>query len=128
MPFLDISSDSRLPSFYNVISAVGTQCPNQPNEVKLVQMMLQIIYDAPAGELKPDGMCGPKTQKWIRQFQSDMRRSGTPTSTDGRIDRARNQQGFGSISQTRYCIISLNEVAQACNPAAWFAIRSSLFM
>lgn len=128
MPFIDTCKSALIPTFYNVVHAVGSHCPNKMDDVKLVQLMLQIIYQPSADDLYVDGYCGPKTKKWIRKFQMDLLRSGTPTLVDERVDRARNHGAVGSISRTRYTIISLNEIVKTMDPAAWAEIRSALPM
>ena len=104
------------PFVYNVTMAVGKNCPNRRDDVKLVQFFLKRIYGNPANEarrppaqLKPleiDGFCGPTTMGWITFYQFDVARDGRAITTDDRIDRARS--AVSSISRTGYTINWLN--------------------
>lgn len=45
MGFIDTSSVAQPSVFYNVVHAVGKNCPNMGEDVKLVQYLLKILYD-----------------------------------------------------------------------------------
>ncbi|MDQ6785462.1 MAG: peptidoglycan-binding protein [Acidobacteriota bacterium] len=120
MGFVDTTPNPQLPWFYNLVHAVGKDCPNQSNDVKLVQYMLKRLYDIgitqtgiarvwqrPKGNLTVDGWCGDATRNWILKFQLDVRQSGYSVLADRRVDRARGHSN-GSISNTTYTIIWLN--------------------
>ena len=72
MGFIDSSDDPDLPVFYNVVHAVGVQCPNARDDVKLVQYLLTAFYDKalassgvysrPKGNMTVDGVCRPVTK------------------------------------------------------------------
>lgn len=46
MGFIDTSTSPDMPVFYNVVHAVGVNCPNPWDDTKLVQHLLKIFYDA----------------------------------------------------------------------------------
>ena len=98
----------RTPEFYNVVHAVGKNCPNRHDDVKLVQMLLQMFYNG-------SGFTVPKGSK----FQLDMRARAVLLTADQRINRVRNHQSMGVISGTRYGLIALNEVAATADPLRW---------
>ncbi len=129
MGFIDTSTWKYLPVFYNVVHAVGRQCPNMCDDVKLIQYLLIAFYDKapaqtsivkPPGELTVTGVCGLTTMNWILDFQRDVRRSNEGYRTlDGRIDRVRNKAGIGSISHARYTLATLNRGVVKFNPDAF---------
>jgi hypothetical protein len=135
MGFIDNSNDPNLPVFYNVIHAVGKQCPNVRDDVKLVQYLLMsfyeralpvsAIYTKPKGDMKVDGICGPVTLNWILKFQLDVnqRHPGT-VAADNRVDRVRNKDLVGEISGTVYTLAVLNRFTLKVNPEAWVATPS----
>jgi hypothetical protein len=104
------------PFIYNVTMAVGRNCPNRRDDVKLVQFFLKRIFGNPVNDLrkppshlKPmevDGFCGPTTMGWITFYQFHVANDGAPITTDDRIDRARS--AVASISKTGYTINWLN--------------------
>ncbi|HLA94163.1 MAG TPA: hypothetical protein VK612_00475, partial [Pyrinomonadaceae bacterium] len=130
MGFIDTSNDPKVPVFYNVVHAVGLQCPNPRDDVKLVQYLLLAFYDKalasssvytrPNGNLTVDGSCGPITNNWILKFQLDVnKRYPNTVMEDSRMDRVRNKDLIGSISGTVYTLAILNRFVQAINPDAW---------
>ncbi len=129
MGFIDDLPGSSLPVFYNVVHAVGKQCPNQRDDVKLIQYLLisfyevgeQIGYKKPPGELTVTGDCNQTTMNWISDFQYNLRKNSKPVALDGRIDRVRNKSGVGSISKTRYTLLFLNRGVMKYNPDAFVA-------
>lgn len=129
MGFIDTSNVKDLPVFYNVVHAVGQQCPNQRDDVKLVQYLLiswyavseQYGYERPAGNLTVTGNCDRTTMNWIQHFQYSLRKRSHSVALDGRIDRVRNKSGIGSISKTRYTLLFLNRGVMKCNPEAFVA-------
>src|SRR5690348_1862960 len=103
MPFIDTCDSETMPTFYNVVNAVGKNCPNRNDDVKLVQYLLQIFYSQsgfppPKGMMRVDGIRGPVTKNWITRFQLDVKSYGNSVSIDGRMDRARDHRLGGSIS------------------------------
>jgi hypothetical protein len=127
MPFIDTTTDESAIVFYNVVHAVGKNCPNQLNDVKLVQMLLQLFYSRsgfqpPSGFMTIDGICGPVTKRWITTFQSDIRKQGLSVLVDSRVDRARNHQMTASISSTIYTIAWLNVLVNSYDSEAWASI------
>jgi hypothetical protein len=124
MPFIDTCDSDVTPEFYNLIHAVGKDCPNKHDDVKAVQLMLQMFYQgagltAPKGQMVPDGICGPITKNWILKFQLDMRAGAVMVAADQRIDRVRNHQSVGAITHTKYGLLALNEGAATVNPGSW---------
>lgn len=127
MPFIDTCNSDVTPEFYNVVHAVGKNCPNRHDDVKLVQMLLQMFYTGsgftvPKGQMMADGICGPITKNWILKFQLDMRARAVLLTADQRIDRVRNHQSMGQISGTRYGLVALNEVAATADPSRWSSL------
>jgi len=59
------------------------------------------------GEMTVDGFCGPITVRWIKHFQTDVKRVGGSILVDGRVDRA--LASFASISGTEYTIHYLSD-------------------
>jgi len=111
-------------SYYNVNFSVGANSTNKRDDVYLVQWMLHRVYNnhpllAPPEKkrLKIDGWIGAQTIKWIKAFQSDMRRVGRECAFDGRMDSAR--KAFGAASNKPYTILWLNTVLLAANPKAY---------
>lgn len=128
MGFVDTSPSADLPVFYNVVHAVGNNCPNLPDDVKLVQYLLKIYFEKfpsecrPNGNITVDGVCGPITRNWILKFQLDCSYEYPgEILVDGRVDRIRNQSLKGAISKTYYTLSFLNSSAAHYNPEGWKA-------
>ncbi len=130
MGFIDTSTEEILPVFYNVVHAVGRQCPNLRDDVKLIQYLLLAFYDKgapakgwkrPPGELTVTGFCGPTTMNWILDFQMNVRKIKGKVAIDGRIDRVRNKNLIGSITGTYYTLAFLNKGVAAHNREAFAA-------
>jgi len=130
MGFIDTSVADYLPVFYNVVHAVGKQCPNMRDDVKLVQYLLIAFYDTgaqakgwkrPPGELTITGVCGPTTMNWILDFQINVRKESYSVALDNRVDRVRNKNLYGSISKTHYTLARLNFGVKKYNPDAFVA-------
>jgi len=124
MPFIDTCDSELTPEFYNVVRAVGKDCPNKHDDVKLVQVLLQMFYTGsgltmPKGQMVADGICGPITRNWILKFQLDMRARAINLLTDQRIDRVRNHQATSLISHSKYGLVALNEAAATIDPSRW---------
>lgn len=127
MGFIDTSP--RLPYFYNVVHAVGKNCPNQRDDVMLVQYLLYWRYKnvkpkaaTPKGEMKVDGICGGVTRNWILKFQLDIMFHNHSIYADNRVDRVRNTATLtGSLSKTVYTLIWLNWIVAYEEPAAFLA-------
>jgi len=128
MGFIDTSTDDTLPIFFNVVHAVGKQCPNMRDDVKLVQHLLIAFYakseaelgwKKPPGELTVTGNCGTTTMNWIQHFQMDIRKGLGKGTLDGRVDRVRNKNLVGAISGTTYTLAFLNRGVMNFNPDAF---------
>lgn len=129
MPFVDTSTNKNLPIFYNVVHAVGKECPNMRDDVMLVQYLLKAFYDKgapakgwqkPPGEMKVTGLCGPTTKSWIIHFQRDVYKEFPGAiSLDTRVDRIRNKDLRGSITGTIYTLAWLNNGVAKYNPQAF---------
>jgi hypothetical protein len=133
VPFIDTTDvHPALTVFYNVVHAVGKGSPNQRDDVKLVQLLLAMVYaktgTPPKGTMTVDGICGPITKSWILKFQQDIQSTGRSILADGRADRVRNKDGVGSISNTFYTLIWLNQVAKSVDPVGWAAVPSAIPM
>lgn len=130
MGFVDTSEDPTVPVFFNVVHAVGANCPNHRDDVKLVQYLLKSfyakaythnsVYTPPNGNMTVDGACGPITLNWILKFQLDVNKRYPGTvACDDRVDRARDHKTTGSISNTVYTILVLNKFTRMVNPEAY---------
>lgn len=134
MPFIDTCDESdALPYYYNVVNAVGKNCPNRNDDVKLVQYLLQLFYSnsgftPPKGMMRVDGICGPVTKNWITRFQLDVKSFGSPILVDGRIDRARDHHLMGAVSHTGYTILWLNSYVAGWAQEEWAAIPGMIPM
>ena len=132
MGFIDTAPGTNLPVFYNVVHAVGKQCPNMRDDVKLVQYLLMAYYDKlppserPKGEIAVTGYCGSATMNWILKFQLDFSKHFPGKVTvDNRVDRIRDKTAFkGSIRKTFYTLAILNINVAANNPEAFLALPS----
>lgn len=110
MGFIDTSR--HLPILYNVIHAVGINCPNHRDDVMMVQYLLLNFYNniqpksaIPKGKMTVDGICGGTTINWIRAFQYDLMVLNHSIYADGRVDRIRNTHTLeGRISKTCYTL------------------------
>lgn len=133
MGFVDSSSEGNMPVFFNVVHAVGKQCPNMKDDTKLIQYLLSAFYDRaisfspvytrPKGDMTVDGICGPITNNWILKFQLDVNlRYPNSTPTDNRIDRIRNKNMIGSISQMGYTLAILNRFTAMVNTDAYVTL------
>lgn len=132
MGFLDTSERKALPVFYNVVHAVGKQCPNVRDDVMLIQYLFKAFYDKaevkkgwkkPPGEMKVTGLCGPTTMSWIIHFQRDVYKEAPgQISLDNRIDRVRNKSLVGSLTGTIYTLAWLNAGVANHNPEAFVLI------
>lgn len=127
MGFIDTSPETGLPIFFNVVHAVGKQCPNIRDDVKLVQYLLIVVFEhlrgaKPSG-LAVNGICGATTINWIHTFQMEMHaiKPGN-ILVDDRVDRIRDKTTLtGSMSKTLYTLGLINAVAAISNPTAFAA-------
>lgn len=131
MGFMETSDWNKCPVFYNVVHAVGKECPNLRDDVKLVQYLLMAYYDVqspaqrPKGEIAVTGFCGGATMMWIRKFQEDVyRQYPGEVLRDNRIDRIRDKQLQGSISRTYYTLAFLNAYVSQQNAEAFAKLPS----
>ncbi len=135
MGFIDIAGTMGdenaefFPTFYNVVHAVGENCPNNRDDVMLVQYLLFWTYKqfpprfSPKGEMKIDGICGGITKNWILKFQLDVMLGGDSIQADRRVDRIRNKDGmFGSQSQELYTLGWLNWYVAHGAPEAYLKL------
>ena len=129
MGFIDTAPGTNLPVFYNVVHAVGKNCPNLRDDVKLIQFLLMAFYDRqppfarPKGDIAVTGFCGGATTNWILKFQLDMNENNAgPVKVDNRVDRIREKNFVGSISKTVYTLFLLNANVAALNPESFIAV------
>jgi len=127
MGFIDSTPERQ--HFYNVVHAVGANCPNHRDNVMMIQYMLRTQYVGakaalqPRGEMKVDGICGPITLNWILTYQKQLRMGGNSVLIDGRVDRIRDTSTFtGNISKTGYTIYSLNYTLWETNNKAYMEL------
>lgn len=104
---------------YNVDWSVGGGvCGNRSADVALVQALLRIVHfeldnpaPPPAGEtgIAVDGLCGPRTVRFIMNAQSLTKSRGIPTRIDGILDPFRAVAGqLSSRARVHYALESLN--------------------
>jgi len=106
---------------------VWSSCPNQSDDVKLVQYLLKAFYDVqpphvrPHGEMKIDGLCGAVTNRWILQFQRDCNRATGEQIllVDNRVDKVLNKNPVGGISRKMYTLAMLNINVKHYCPEVW---------
>jgi hypothetical protein len=123
MGFIDTAPGTDLPVFYNVVHAVGEGCPNQKDDVMLVQYLLMSVYEKlpssarPKGDIGVTGYCGGATRNWILKFQLDANKACPgATAADGRVDRIREKSLIGTMSKMTYTLAILNANAIYYNP------------
>lgn len=84
--------------FYTIEQTVGRGCPNQTDDVALVQFFLRAVmeddkkYKIPdGGPLSIDGICGPQTIQHIQSWQEQENKIADPLNRpplDGQISAA----------------------------------------
>lgn len=79
-----------IPPIYNTDRPVGQNEPNQPDDVRLIQTMLNEFARvstgwAPTTPLPTNGTFTNDLTIWIRAFQSKLRSIGSPVVVDGKI-------------------------------------------
>jgi hypothetical protein len=127
MGFIDAEPGTKMPVFYNLVHAVGKNCPNMTDDVKLVQYLLKSLYaklpqSKPSGEIQVTGACDPITMNWILRFQMEAAQSYPgKILVDNRIDRIRQKDFIGSISHTVYTLAALNASCITYCPEAFLA-------
>lgn len=110
---------------YDLTASVGMGGKNLPNDVRLVQTLLNIVFyihphpnrPPPPGEqeLAVDGKFGPHTHAHIRQFKAQMREHGYATPPDGRIDPFGGHPYRKTRAGVPYVQSMLNNVAHAAS-------------
>ncbi len=108
-------------TFINVEQAVGRGCPNQPDDVKMVQLLLKKDFASPMWSHRLDkwpltGVCDERTIAGIHFFQTAVRALGGSGAgvVDQRVDRARDT--FGPVHHSIYTIIQLNTIFEHAYP------------
>ena len=125
---------SKMPVFYNVVHAVGQNCPNMSDDVKLVQYFLKSLYtklpqSKPGGEIQVTGACDSVTMNWILRFQTQAAHDYPgKILVDNRIDRIRQKDFIGSMSHTVYTLAALNASCMNYCPEAWIATPSLIHL
>lgn len=128
MGFIDTAPGQQLSTFYNLVHAVGDNCPNVPNDVKLVQYLLKSLFvkipnHESSQDIQVDGVCNSVTRNWILKFQIEASYSHPgKILIDNRIDRIREKNFVGSLSQTTYSLFVLNASVLKYNPEAFIAL------
>lgn len=113
------ASSSDVTVAYSIDNAVGRGCPNQREDVLLVQHLLRIAWEdaptskgfRPPAETRPlnvDGFFGQTTARFIEFFQQEAQRRGVQISQDGRVDPVLSGGTRGALSNTFYTILALN--------------------
>jgi hypothetical protein len=120
MPFV-YTTGSPPYTFINVEQAVGRGCPNKPDDVKLVQLLLKKDLTSPQwahmlADWPLTGVCDERTIAGIHFFQAFVRALGGAGAgvVDQRVDRAR--EAFGPVHHSVYTIIQLNTVFEHAYP------------
>lgn len=124
------------PFIFNVVRAVGKNCPNVPDDVKMVHYLLIKFYDRaptfvdvkkPKGEINfNSGAYSAATENWITKCQIDMNFTlGVPVAMDKRIDRIRNKDTVqGSLTKMDYTLYWLNSLLQRFDSLNFLALPS----
>jgi hypothetical protein len=139
-----------LPEMFNVdelVSLVSVKRgQNDPQDVKLVQILLRFIYFEGTGgfskpsqqrpnellddpNLEPDGRCGRTTDRWIKAFQVDRnsRRFLSSPSNSLKIDRIVNPAPLPTITSRSgqfFTIFALNLVCKRRDPFGYQKLLS----
>ena len=114
MPILYATGNPSFPEIINVEKAVGRNCPNPPEDVKMVQFFLRKIFTAPKWtnllrQRAPSGVCDEMTIAWIYFFQTCIRAMvGGSCVADQRVDRMTSQ--LGPVHHHVYAILHLNSL------------------
>lgn len=120
--------------FYNVTKAVGKDCPNEKEDVLLVQFFLKRIYmssmmkaQTPNGSLVVNGKCDEVTCNWILKFQIDMKNGGLDCYPDGVVSKAGNLKSNWntSVGETNYTIRLLNNGLRTLDPVLYQSLAVS---
>lgn len=121
------------PFFFNVVRAVGQNCPNLEADVQMVHYFLIKLYDASPRLQKPQGVIdfnfggySAATENWIAKCQIDINFTlalRPPVAMDKRIDRIINKdnQFQGSLTKTSYTLAALNSFLQRFDPQGFLA-------
>jgi hypothetical protein len=120
--------DLEVIDFYGIDEAVGTNAPDpRADDVTLVEWFIQQVYDngnkinppltmPNLPRLKVTGRPSANLNKWIKQFQLDNMKRGTPLVADGRVDTCKTVTGVSTISHTIYTIVWLNHAMRVVRP------------
>lgn len=114
--------------FYAIEQTVGKGCPNQTDDVALVQFFLRAVMEddkktyqlPPGGPLSIDGIFGPQTLQHIESWQEQESKVAAPMNRpplDGQISPPSSGTFVGTRSHTRYAIITFNTVYAGINGA-----------
>lgn len=126
------------PFFFNVVRAVGQNCPNLENDVQLVHFFLIKLYDnrprlsRPHGKIDfNSGAYSAATENWIIKAQIDIDFHlglTPPVALDKRVDRIINKDNFfqGSLTKTTYTLAFLNVFLQRVDPGSFLALPGSV--
>lgn len=124
---------SPFPFLFNVVRAVGKNCPNLEDDVKLIHYFLIKFYDnSPTffpNVTRPNGVIdfnsgaySAATENWITKCQIDLRFNGMGGALDKRIDRIINKDNStGSLSKSIYTLSDLNFLLQRFDPLGFLA-------
>jgi hypothetical protein len=125
------------PFLFNVVRAVGKNCPNLEDDVKLVHYLLIKFYDVggrSTGGAKPNGVISfesgaysDATENWITKAQIDINFFAglRPTvAMDKRVDRIRSKDNLfqSSLTKTTYTLAALNSFVQRFDPLGFLAL------
>lgn len=127
MGFIDTATGTNRPVFYNLVHAVGENCPNMPDDVKLIQYLLKSFYSKipnheSCQEISLNGIVDSITRSWIFKFQIEANHSHPgKVLIDNRIDRIRQKDFIGTVSHTVYSLAVLNSSVLKYNPEAFLA-------
>jgi hypothetical protein len=116
-----VTTNSGFTLIYAIDKPVGTGCPNQRDDVLLVQFFIKVVAEAPGpkkaqyqpagkGPLKCDGQWGPISQAYLNQYivANSASNPASPLTADGRVDPVVGGRLSGSRTGHLYTIISLN--------------------
>lgn len=106
---------------YNIDFPVGPGVRgNLPDDIMLVQALFRIVHFEVSNPIAPplgetgidvDGRFGPRTMRFLLNFQRTAKASNMPVLLDGVFDPFRAQGGLSTVSKTQYAMEILNHTA-----------------
>jgi len=119
--FVSTRNPGETSNAYNIDFSVGPGVRgNLPEDIMLVQALFRIVHfevsnpvPPPSGEtgIDVDGQLGPRTIRFILNFQRKAKADNMKVLLDGVFDPFRAQGEFSKVSKTQYAMEILNHTA-----------------